>query len=107
MAVMLRASIRNLRRGALAPALVALRWSVLLFAPRRAALSIEFGEYRRLRQCACLRTPLLAMPETTRGPRRKLSFLAMSKTGSRPLSLERRGYGSVESSEGLWPLGRP
>ena len=30
-----------------------------------AARSIEFGHYRRLRQCACLRTPLLAMPEAS------------------------------------------
>ena len=55
----------HLIRGAFVPPLLALRWSVLLFALLRAMH--RFGQYRRLRQCACLRTPFLAMPETVEG----------------------------------------
>ena len=86
MAVMLRASMRDLLRGARVPPLRALRWPVLrdpshLDSVGACASALVFAHH-------CWPCP---KPPEGHAARRVLSFLAMSKTGSRPLSLEGPG----------------
>ena len=73
----------DLIRGAFVPPLLALRWSVLLFALLRAMH--RFGQYRRLRQGACLRTPLWPCPKPAEGHEASVDIFVQSQVARCPV----------------------